>query len=1144
MSAPYSKGQAPYYDQYNASKGYSQLLFRPGLGLQNRELNELQSMLQYRMKGIGDTILTDGDIVEGCQLIIPDTATAERACTLTGGRIYLDGAVRVIPETHFNLHGIGVETVGVKLKTEVITEVDDPDLDDPAAGFANYRQSGAHRLKETIEVVINDETASNIFTVQDGQLVTNAPNESETVLDRFNSTLARRTFDESGNYKVWGLEMSQKPAMVPDPDHLFISMSAGKAYVKGVEVIKQAATTLTLDRATDVRAVRSEPKAYNLGTQLYPLNNTPVREITGLTATISMTMQLTRGSIANGADPIPEMYRPAVDIQNIIQAGISKNYVKGRDYTLQSDTINWGLAGDEPAAGESYTVTFTYNRSMVEGEDYELYFDGNHYYIKLLKNYTEATPDASGNMVNGIVNGSTMLVDYNFMLHYAAIVTLDSEGQFRIIKGQSDIAETVALPDVNDTDVLVMGSILVSPRNDNLLINNERNTRLSMAELQDMVLRLYNLEYNTAISDLDNEAMAGEEATMLKGIYTDGFIGFSKCDLNYDNQGIKFTAGLDLDNGELTLGAPGAIHELAVKTRTDLNPPSSAKAYDRIMLGASTLKAVANQPYATGVTLINPYLVFPDRPVMSINPSVDNWIDTEHITLHHNVDGGTRVTQNVIHRTIHSSGRNSSRVVQSQTSSTSSTSTSSSRVIESAILYMRSRTVTVSGSKFGSHRGQLVLKFNDNEVPYTATGNYKGVDGKLKSDSQGRVVCTFTVPANTLCGTVSVELYPEDEPDFRARCFYTANGKKRTTQTTITTTTTTTVFQTILDTYDADPLAQTFEFDRDQMITALGLYFCVADPNQDIVIQVRDVVNGYPGGDCYAEKVIPAGSYRGSELGNGETKVEFDNPIYCRANTQYCFVVMTESSIASLYHADIGGYDLLTKAQVLKNPYIPGMMFSSSNAKAWTAHQSQNLKFNIYGNAFADRSYAYFDAISQVRYDRICLLADTEIPVDCELTWEYSRDDGVTWLPLSINQDIEVTTPITSMVIRACFKSNGSVSPALALDSLGLIGYLNDVSSDYVMRNIITDEGYTHIKQVVDIYAPTGTMVNVYYSTDNVTWLSATQTDSKLKDAQGFIQYTFEATVNEATNYRARIALTTNNPCIRPRVRNFMNILT
>ena len=94
---------------------------------------------------------------EGCQLIIPDTATAERACTLTGGRIYLDGAVRVIPETHFNLHGIGVETVGVKLKTEVITEVDDPDLDDPAAGFANYRQSGAHRLKETIEVVINDE---------------------------------------------------------------------------------------------------------------------------------------------------------------------------------------------------------------------------------------------------------------------------------------------------------------------------------------------------------------------------------------------------------------------------------------------------------------------------------------------------------------------------------------------------------------------------------------------------------------------------------------------------------------------------------------------------------------------------------------------------------------------------------------------------------------------------------------------------------------------------------------------------------------------------------------------------------------------------------------------------------------------------
>lgn len=1134
----YTPGQAPFFDGFDGSKEYTRLLFRPGTGLQNRELNEIQSTLKHAIKGIGDAVMTNGDILDGCQLIIPESETVEKECVLTAGRIYLDGMVRLVPEKTFTIQGTGIETVGVKLHQEVITDVDDPSILDPAAGFAYYKQSGAYRLKETVEVVVNDETASTIFTIQDGTMVTTTPNESETVLDKFNSTLARRTYDESGNYKVWGLEMSPKTGGESDPDHLFVSMSAGKAYIKGVEVTKQSATTLTLDRAGDTRAVRSEPKVFVLGTQLYALNNVPVSAVTGVTATISMTMQLTRGSIANGADPIPEMYRPAVDIQSIVQASTSRNYSKGRDFTLQSDTINWGLSGEEPAAGESYTVTFTYNRSLIQGEDFELVYQNGQYYVKLLKYWNESLNDAAGNKVNGIVNESTMLINYDFMLHYIAVVTLDSTGQFRIIKGQSDILDTVAAPYVNDTDVLVMGTIQMAPRNDELIINNYRNTRLSMAELQYMVQRLYDLEYNAAISNLDQEAMAGEEATQLKGIYTDGFIGFSKCDVDYNNGGVSFNAAIDLETNELTLGAEDTIHDLTVQNRTDLMPQSSAVAYGRIMLGKSTQIKVANQPYATGVTLINPYKVFPDRPVLSINPSVDNWINTNTVTI--TVDGGTNVSQNVIHRTIHSSGRNSSRSVQSESSSTSVSS--SSRVIESAILYMRSRTVTVNGSKFGSHRGPLILKFNDIEVPYTAGANFLGADGKLKSNAAGNVVCTFTVPANTLCGTVTVALYPKDDPAFLAKTYYTANGIQRTTQ--VTNTVTTNVFQTILDVYDADPLAQTFQFDTDHMITAVGLYFCAEDTKQDVLLQVRNVVNGYPGRDCYAEKVIPAGTYHGSEKGTLETMVTLDNPVYCRADTQYCFVILTESDKASLYHADLGGYDLSTKVQVLKNPYTPGMMFSSSNAVAWTAHQSQNLKFNIYGNQFQKTSYVYFEEITQVRYDRIYLLADMEIPVDCDLTWEYSRDSGLTWLPLSANRDIEFTSVATSLLVRACFKANTFVSPALALDSLALVGYLNETSCSYIMRNIVTDDPFTKVKQIVDVNAPTGTMVNIYYSTDNVNWFSATQTASKVKDMAGYIQYTFEATIAAATNFRARIAMTTNDPCVRPKVKNFMNILT
>lgn len=1131
----YVKNQAPYYDGFDEEKDFSQVLFIPGVSLQSREFNEVQSILQNSIKQLGDSILTDGDIIEGCQLIIPDSNTIQKECTITSGKLYLNGMVRNLQQSVVTIQGSGVETIGVKLNQEVITSITDDALVDPAIGFANYRQSGAHRLKETVVVSVNDSTASTLFTLQNGELVNNAVNTSDTVIDKINSTLARRTYDESGNYKVWGLEMSAKPITVIDDNYLYVSMSAGKAYVKGVEVVKQSSTTIALERAKDLRDVKNEPKVFATGTNLYSLNNIPVDSITDLVATISVTMQMTRGSIANGSDPIPEIYRPAVDIQSITQVASGTTYVKNQDFILQSDTINWSLAGNEPSAGESYTVTFTYNKTMVANDDYDLYYSDGVYYIRLLKGYSETpTSDPNGNIINGIVNSSTMLVNYKFMLYYTAVITLDTNGNFRIVRGQSDTLEVVSLPDMNDQEVLVMGSILLSPKNDNLSISNNKNTRLSMTELQYMVQRLYDLEYNQAVTNLDNEAMYGENPTLLKGIYTDGFVGFTKCDINYENTslGLEFKAAIDTDNNELTLSSTNTVHDLTTSIRTDLLPASSSTNFGRVSTGKATETLTAYQPYATGVHLINPYKVFPDSPIMSVSPSVDNWIDTNNII----VSGGTIITQNITRRTIHSSGRNSSTTILSE----SSTSNYTEKLLESAIIYMRSHVVSVVGKKFGSHRPNITLKFNGLPVSYTPNINCQDENGKLKSNAAGEVLCTFIVPANTLCGTVKVELYPEDAPNFSATTYYSASGTLKSRITTITTN----VFREVLQVYDADPLAQTFEFDKDQIISSIGLYFCTSDTSEGVVVQVKNVENGYPGSVCYAEKFLAASECLVSEKGTIETRVAFDNPVYCKADTQYCFVVLTESSTASLYYSQLGGKDLNTKVQVIKNPYIPGVMFSSSNAKTWTAHQASNLKFNIYGNTFQNVSYLYFNEILNVRYDRLCLLADTEVPVDTYLTWEYSKDSGVTWYPIAINQDVELSSLITKILVRACFKSQTNVSPALAIDSVVLVGYLNDTECNYIMKSITTDSPYTKVKQVVDIYAPTGTMCTIYYSTNNTTWSAATQTGSKIKDASGVIQYTFEATLAEAvTSFRARVLMTTNNPCIRPRIKNLMNIL-
>ena len=52
----YTKGQAPYYDSFNEDDGYTSVLFRPGVAVQNRELNEVQSLLKSGIKGVGDAL--------------------------------------------------------------------------------------------------------------------------------------------------------------------------------------------------------------------------------------------------------------------------------------------------------------------------------------------------------------------------------------------------------------------------------------------------------------------------------------------------------------------------------------------------------------------------------------------------------------------------------------------------------------------------------------------------------------------------------------------------------------------------------------------------------------------------------------------------------------------------------------------------------------------------------------------------------------------------------------------------------------------------------------------------------------------------------------------------------------------------------
>ena len=55
----------PYYDDFDETKNYHRLLFRPGLAVQARELTQMQTILQNQIDRFAEHIFQEGATVKG-----------------------------------------------------------------------------------------------------------------------------------------------------------------------------------------------------------------------------------------------------------------------------------------------------------------------------------------------------------------------------------------------------------------------------------------------------------------------------------------------------------------------------------------------------------------------------------------------------------------------------------------------------------------------------------------------------------------------------------------------------------------------------------------------------------------------------------------------------------------------------------------------------------------------------------------------------------------------------------------------------------------------------------------------------------------------------------------------------------------------
>lgn len=59
---------SPYFDDYDALKDYYKTLFKPGVPVQVRELNQLQTVIQKQIERLGDNLYKRGTVIDGCDI--------------------------------------------------------------------------------------------------------------------------------------------------------------------------------------------------------------------------------------------------------------------------------------------------------------------------------------------------------------------------------------------------------------------------------------------------------------------------------------------------------------------------------------------------------------------------------------------------------------------------------------------------------------------------------------------------------------------------------------------------------------------------------------------------------------------------------------------------------------------------------------------------------------------------------------------------------------------------------------------------------------------------------------------------------------------------------------------------------------------
>lgn len=1134
-----------YETQFDTSK-YKEVLFRPNKAVQARELIEAQLLNHKQLEANFNTLYKHGSVVSGCDLTVQ---TSDSGVTyyvyMSSGQFYYDGRVLDVAEQSVLIDNTGEEELGLYVKEEFITYAVDETLKDPASGTTNYGLDGADRLKITVELVkimptvaaprptlpsyqkySDEDNLTVIWYLTDGVVQNYIRKPDYSILSK---TLAKRTFHESGNYLVEGMKLDAEDS--ESTNKIKVTVAPGICYVRGYNNTYIVPKSLDVDKALNTQSFSNEPQIFSSGTLSYSLIrpyvviDETVHDIV-VTALVEKTISVTRGS--GDYDTFEDIYGTEYTSINSIES--IAGYVESTDFELSSDRIHWLATGSRPSVGVSYSVTFQYYKNCIRGTDFTVSENSTTDNIyDIVWSGTGDTP----------VDSSTVLVDYYTYMARTDLFSIDKAGSIvRSIGIDTDWDETL-IPPFSD-EMLPLGWIKFFPGldYDDCLVYEYNFKRTTMFELHYMKKRINDLEENVATLALEQEVKEGEDSTNLKGIFVDAFNTMYRANVNHAD----YYASMNLIDETLQMVSNEIIATLnrTADTLSNIDTWSDSEGDPKYYtLDKTSETAFFSMVLKSDTKNLNPYGYVKKTPILTLNPSRDEWIDTRVVE--------KTVVNNEIRKT--TTNKHKLQWVSNPTSKTQFVENKLNTIgrkvgvekvelNDKLITYARQKTITVVGRNFDP--AEIVTAvFGGFYVPLTAVSPYRNYtdvanSGKVIVGSNGMFKATFTIPENVKNG--EIEFMVQDTNDNTVSTVYRSVGilkiiERRTTITKIS--------DKIIDVFDIitppkdtpvtplpspppsitvpvpeegrgggssgrmamedvlyDPVAQSFIFSDDRVLTAIDLYFGTApvvttapvtenelydtdnfSPNHPAILTIGYMKDGFPDPKqvVLMQEITPS-EITTSLYGTIATHIALKKPIYIPAMQDFYISIGSKSTEYSVFVARLGEPDLDSGNLIMKNPYVDGTLFTSSNGVTWTPEQKLDLTCKLYEGVYASSgtitlAEQTFPQGGWTGFGRFIYMNNyIEVP-NTSVQWYYSTDSGVNWTPCNTSEEIDLDAATTKLKLKCELSadSDNALTPIIDYQS-NLVFFQYDTSEIGQYRSKLVDElnAYNNVKIILD----------------------------------------------------------------------------